>query len=145
MVLRTDYADFVDTWHGADANATNTQVNTNTTDISTNTAALAAAQLVPINSQAGSSYTLVLGDAGKTVLTSSSSSVTVTVPPNASVAFPTGTILAVGQVGTGQVTLVAGGGVTLNTPNTLLTRARYSTLGLLKTGTDTWLVSGDSG
>lgn len=103
---------------------------------------IATAQLVSINPQT-ISYTLVIGDANKMIEMNSSSAVNVTVPPNSSVAFPVGTVIEVVQLGTGQVTIVAGSGVTLNTPLSLLSRTRYSTLALRKRATDIWVVSGD--
>src|SRR5215216_1125627 len=72
---------------------------------------------LPVNTQAGAAYTLVLADAGKAVETTSAAAVEVTVPPNASVAFPVGAALAVTQVGAGALTVAAGAGVTLRTPS----------------------------
>lgn len=87
--------------------------------------------------------TLVLADANKTVDVTSSSAVTVTVPPNSSVAFPIGAVVALARLGTGTVTVVAGAGVTVN-PSTFLTlRAQYSAATLRKTATDVWLLAGD--
>jgi len=93
------------------------------------------------------SYTLVLADAGKLVEMNSSSSTTVTVPPNSSVAFPVGTVIEVGRYGTASVTLVAGSGVTIRTPtgSPLTLRAQYSTVGLRKRATNEWVASGDLG
>src|SRR5690242_10244351 len=71
-------------------------------------------QLVGINSQTGTSYTLVLTDAGKDVKCTNASDITLTVPPNSSVAFPVGTWLLFSQGGAGTVTATAGFGVTLN-------------------------------
>src|SRR5262245_17580451 len=58
-----------------------------------------------------SSYTLVLTDKGKTVVTNVGSANNLTVPPNASVAFPVGTYINIVQANTGQTTIVAGAGV----------------------------------
>ena len=67
-----------------------------------------------------------------------------TVPPNSSVAYDIGAVIEVCQIGAGQVTLVAGAGVTLRTPTgTLTTRAQYSTVSIRKRGTDEWVVAGD--
>lgn len=98
--------------------------------------------LTALNAQTAS-YTLVLADKGKAVEVTSASATNVTVPPNSSVAYPIGTVIEVAQLGTGQVTLVAGAGVTLQTPSSLLTRAQFSSLSLRKRATDTWLVTGD--
>ena len=67
-------------------------------------------------------------------------------PPNASVAFPIGTVIEVAQCGAGQVTLTAGAGVTVNTAGasgTAKTRAQWSLLTLRKRGTDLWIAAGD--
>ena len=44
-----------------------------------------------LNAQTGTTYTLVIGDAGKTVTMDNASAMTLTIPANASVAFPIGT------------------------------------------------------
>jgi copper homeostasis protein CutC len=67
----------------------------------------------------------------------------ITVPPNTDVAFNVGTSIAVIQLGAGQVTIVAGSGVTIRNASTLKTRTQYSVLSLTKAATDTWYVAGD--
>jgi hypothetical protein len=96
------------------------------------------------NVQSGTTYTLVLGDRAKTIECTSASPVTVTVPPNSSVAFPTGTVVAVLRYGTGGVTVAQGAGVTIRTPSTLVLRAQYSTVMLRKRATDEWILAGDT-
>jgi hypothetical protein len=98
---------------------------------------------VTATTQAGS-YTLVLGDAGTVIEFTSASAVTLTVPPNSSVAFAVGTIIEILQYGAGQVTVAPGAGVTLNSADGLKTRAQYSTLSLRKRATNEWMVVGDS-
>lgn len=95
-----------------------------------------------INAQTGTSYTLVLGDAGAFVTMNNGSASTLTVPPNSSVAFPVGTVIEGAQLGTGQVTLTAGVGVTINASPGLKIATRYGSYGLIKTATDTWLAYG---
>ena len=117
----------------ADQVASVTQTMTNKT--------LTDAKIVgAINAQTGTSYTLVLTDASKTVTMSNASANTLTVPPNASVAFPTGTRLMVQQLGVGATTIAAGAGVTINAPTTvtLAIDEQYESRGLLKTDTNTW-------
>lgn len=97
---------------------------------------------VQINTQTAN-YTLVLSDDGKLIQIDSATLVNLTVPPNSSVAFPIGTKILFQQVGAGQVTLVAGTGVTLRSAVGLKTNSQYSIGGLIKTGTDTWEVLGD--
>lgn len=97
-----------------------------------------------INAQTGTSYTLVLTDANRAAFTtmSNASASTLTVPPNSSVAFPTGSVVEGAQLGAGQVTLTPGSGVTINGTPGLKIAAQYGTFGLLKTATDTWLAYG---
>lgn len=97
-------------------------------------------QLVGINDQTGTSYTLVLGDAGKDVRCTNAAAITLTVPPNSSVAFPIGTMIPFSQGGAGAVTATAGAGVTVNAANGAATTAQYDARVLEKVGTDTWRV-----
>lgn len=88
-------------------------------------------------------YTLVLSDMGKFVEINSSSSNSLIVPSNASVAFPIGTVIDFLQTGIGQTTITADMGVTINTAIGLKLRARWSPASLVKRGTDTWVALGD--
>ena len=97
-------------------------------------------QLAGINDQTGTTYTLVLSDAGKDVRCTNSSGVNITIPPNSSVTFPIGAWLLFSQGGTGVVTAVAGSGVTLRAANGAATTAQYDIRGLEKIGTDEWRV-----
>lgn len=98
------------------------------------------AQLNGINDQTGTSYTLGLSDAGKDVRCTNAAAVTLTVPPNSSVAFPVGSVVLFSQGGAGAVTATAGSGVTLRAPNGAITTSQYDIRGLEKTDTDTWRV-----
>jgi hypothetical protein len=60
------------------------------------------------------SYTLTLADQSKVVSINSAGNTTVTVPPDASVNFPLGTVIKINRLGTGNVTLAAGAGVTVS-------------------------------
>lgn len=93
-----------------------------------------------INDQSGTTYTLVLTDAGKDVRCTNASAITLTVPPNSSVAFSVGTVILFSQGGAGAVTATAGVGVTLRAANGAATIAIYDARGLEKTDTDTWRV-----
>jgi len=97
-----------------------------------------------INAQTGTTYTLALTDVAKVVTLSNASSITLTVPPNSSVAFPVGTQIVLAQIGAGQVTIAPGSGVTLNSyDGNLLIAGQYGIASCLKTATDTWLVFGN--
>jgi hypothetical protein len=103
----------------------------------------AGAVPVIINGQTGTTYTLVAGDAGDVVEVNNSSAITVTIPTNASVPYPVGTQITILQTGTGQITVAAPSGGTLNsTPGNKL-RAQWSSATLLKRATDTWVLMGD--
>ncbi len=90
------------------------------------------------------SYTLVLGDAQTTVQMNNAGAVNLTVPLNATVAFPLGTQIVIEQLGAGAVTIVATGGVTLQGAP-LVSNGQYSTIVLVKQATDTWLVGNMAG
>lgn len=105
--------------------------------------ALDALPRLATTTQSGS-YTLALADAGTAVETTSATGVNITVPPNSSVAFPVGTVVELLQYGAGQITVVAGAGVTIRTASSLTSRAQYSLLSLRKRATDEWVLSGDS-
>jgi hypothetical protein len=89
------------------------------------------------------SYTLVLADKAKVVEMSVGSANNLTVPLNSSVAFPTGTQIHIVQTGSGQTTVVATGGVTINTATTLKLRAQWSAATLIKRAENTWVLVGD--
>jgi hypothetical protein len=96
------------------------------------------------NAQTGTSYTLVLTDAGKMVTCSNASAITLTVPPNADVAFPTNTRIDLLQYGAGQVTVAAGSGVTIYSKGSALKlSAQYAGATLWKKATNTWVLVGD--
>jgi hypothetical protein len=97
---------------------------------------------IPINPQTVTTYTLVLADRGKLITASNASAITLTVPTNASVAFPTGTQLSILQTGASQVT-VGGAGVTINGTPGLKLRTQWSSATLIKRATDTWALVGD--
>jgi hypothetical protein len=96
---------------------------------------------VTANTQTGTTYTLVLSDAGKVIEMNNASANTLTVPPNSSVAFAVGTVLEVYQMGAGSTTIVQGSGVTIRNVGSI--RAQYATVGLRKRATDEWVLSGD--
>lgn len=95
---------------------------------------------IQVNS--GTSHTLTINDGHRIVEMTNSSANTVTVPPNSSVAFLTGTIIYVTQMGTGQTTIVEGSGVTIRTAETLILNKQYAVATLYKRGTNEWVLSG---
>lgn len=101
-----------------------------------------ASKYTTINAQTAS-YTLVLADDGKMVEMGVGSANTLTIPTNASVAFPIGTTIAVLQTGAGQTTIAGAGGVTVNATPGLKLRAQWSSATITKRATDTWIAIGD--
>jgi C4-dicarboxylate-specific signal transduction histidine kinase len=103
-----------------------------------------ATAMIAINAQTGTTYTTVLTDDGKLITCSNASAISVTIPPNSSVAYGIGTQLNFAQLSTGQVTLVAGSGVTLNSAGAKLKLgAQYAVATCVKTDTNTWFVVGN--
>jgi hypothetical protein len=102
---------------------------------------LSERKALTINTQSGTSYTLVSTDAdSKMVQFTSSSSVTVTVPP---AVFTAGQQINLTRYGTGSVTLVGGSGVTVNATPTLVLRAQYSAATLVCIDSTTFVLYGD--
>jgi hypothetical protein len=97
-----------------------------------------------INSQTGTTYTLVLADAGKTIDLNNASAITLTVPLNSSVAYPVGTRIDLVQSGAGQVTVAATGGVTINSKGgNLKLTGQWSAATLIQRSANTWVLIGD--
>lgn len=96
-----------------------------------------------INNQSGTTYTLLSSDESKIILCDNAASISVTIPSNTTAPLPIGFISHIHQENAGQVTLVPDTGVTLLYATSLKTRARYSSLSVMKTATNTFKVIGD--
>lgn len=84
-------------------------------------------------------YSLVLADASKGIEMNVAIANTVTVPLNATEAFPINTIIPIAQYGAGLTTVVATGGVTIrNTAGSLAGQGQYNVMFLKKIATDEW-------
>lgn len=90
------------------------------------------------------STVLSLADSNCIVPVNNSAAITITVPTDATLAFPIGTNIVVYQKGAGQVTITGAAGVTLlsNASKVKLT-GQYSSVALFKLSTNTWLLGGD--
>ena len=89
-------------------------------------------------------YTLVLTDAGKVIEINSGSSENVTIPPNSSVAFPTGTQIVIVRLGAGAVVIVEGTGVTTRSDgDKAKIKSQYSSCVLIKHETNEWYILGN--
>ena len=96
-----------------------------------------------VRTQSGTTYTLVLGDAGDYIQTTSTTAVTITVPPQSSVTWAADTEIYFEQNNTGQITIAAGAGVTINSSESLKTFARYSVVALKRVASDVWTLTGE--
>lgn len=98
-----------------------------------------------LNAQTGTTYTLVLTDAHKVVTLSNASAITLTVPPNSSVAFEIGDQVNLLQLGAGQVTVAAGSGVTLRAQGSKVKLfGQYAIGTLIKIASDEWVFVGNT-
>lgn len=91
-------------------------------------------------------FTIALSDSGRTIEVDSASNLVVTIPKNATVAFPVGTQLSFIQTGAGSVTFT----VEDSLVTTILSKnsnkkiaARYSAATLIKKTADSWYLIGD--
>jgi len=99
---------------------------------------------IPQNAQ-GTSYTLLLSDAGKQIYNASGSGVTYTIPANASVAFPIGTAVSFVNLSSSSVTIaitsdtmyLANAGTTGNR-----TLAQYGIATATKITATSWIIAG---
>lgn len=96
-----------------------------------------------------SAHTLVLADQDSFIEMNNASAQTVTIPANATTAFPVGSTITIVMMGAGTTTILAASGVTLQGnggsasagSTTILTQ--YGMATLYKRATNTWVVSGD--
>ena len=96
-----------------------------------------------VNTQSGTPYQAAFSDNNNVIVFTDASAVTFTIPANATVAFPVGAILTAIQYGAGQVTISPAGGVTIQTPSSLTSRAQYSTVSVVQVSANTWVAGGD--
>ncbi len=98
------------------------------------------ATIAAVRSVSGASGALMAGDEGALIVCDEVASILV--PASSSVEFALRTVVYLTSDG-GQVTLVADTGVTLLTPDTLMSRTALSTIAIVQTATDVWRVFGD--
>ena len=101
-----------------------------------------------IGSDQTADYTPVLNDQYQALIPmNKATAVNFTIPTNASVAYPVGTVLTVLNKGAGAVTIkaVTAGTTTINSAGATAaqpTLAQYKTAACIKTATDTWYIVG---
>jgi hypothetical protein len=128
-------------WLDASKNVTSPAAATFRADIG-------AAPITPtVNAQVGTTYTLAATDAGAIVTMTNGSANLLTIPTNAAVPLPVGTIVNVLQGGAGITSIEGDTGVTFNgvSGGTGAITARWQGVALLKVATDTWIGSGSIG
>jgi hypothetical protein len=92
------------------------------------------------SSETTTTRTCLATDRGALIDCTHASGCAATIPPHSSV--PPDWRHSLPPGGAGQVTLVAGAGVTINTPLTLKTLQQYAIIGVLKIATNTWSAFG---
>jgi len=100
----------------------------------------AALVLTTISQTVTAAVTLALTDQSKIVAVNNSSlttNVVVTIPANATVAFPVGSVVEVLSIGVGGAKVVGAAGVTLN--GSYIAYPGYGAVRLVKTATNTWM------
>jgi len=101
-----------------------------------------------INTQTGSTYTAASSDQYQVLVTMNYATAnTFKIPTNASVAFPTGTVITVLSLGAGTCTIsaVTSGTTTVVSAGAVSaspTLTQYKAATCIKTGTDTWVICG---
>jgi hypothetical protein len=93
-----------------------------------------------INTQTGTTYTLVASDAGKLLKLTNAAAITLTVP---NAVFTAGQRIDVIVGGAGMVTVAAGAGATVNGTPSLVSRAQWSALTVLFLSASQAVVIGD--
>lgn len=101
-------------------------------------------QKLVFNAQTTTGYTLVVGDLNQLVTLDNAASINLTVPPSI---FSAGDVVNIAQIGAGQVTLLQGAGVTINSTGATSTspklRAQFSAASIVCTTANTFLTIGD--
>lgn len=100
----------------------------------------------PQNTQSGN-YTLVIGDAGKHIYCTNTGSQTITIPTNASVAFPVGATIRLINIGTGNAVIGASGITLYKTGSATALSGSYmvpsgGSATFTKVATNSWWVDG---
>ena len=97
-----------------------------------------------INTQTGTTYGPVLSDAEKMITLDNASPITVTIPANASVAYPVGTKLNFLQLGAGAATIaITTDTLNVNADLTAVLNGQYASATAIKITSTTWTLIGN--
>ncbi len=96
-----------------------------------------------VTQEAAGTHPFVLADAGTYIQFTAAGGCTATIPLNATVAFPIGTLITIEQDGAAQVTVAITATGTLNSAGAAVkTASQYSVAYLRKVAADTWTLFG---
>ena len=93
-----------------------------------------------VNNQTGTAYAPLLTDNNGLIIATNAAAVTVTISPDSTTDFPVLGQFLVQQGGAGTVTIAAGAGVTVQSPNGASTASEFDIRGVLKIAANTWVV-----
>lgn len=99
-----------------------------------------------LNNQAGTNYNAIRTDGLNTIIRMSNGAAnTVTLQNDSTILWQPGDCVIIRQLGSGSglTSFLAGAGVTINTPGTLICRVQYSLLAAIHETANTWYVCGD--
>jgi len=97
----------------------------------------------PVIYDASTARTLTYSDAGTMIVCTNVAGITITVPPSESETIPLDSVIGFTQYDVGQVTLVAGSGVTIVTSDSLKSRTAKSVIGIKCISNNVWEMFGD--
>lgn len=98
----------------------------------------------PLNTQTGTTYAIVLTDAGKMITMNNASANTATLPANASIAFPTGSEVSFMQLGAGATTIaITTDTLSVESSLTLVLAGQYAVATAKKVTSTQWVLFGN--
>ena len=95
------------------------------------------------NVQTGTTYAIVATDAGKLITLNNAAATTITIPANASIAFPIGTMINLLSLGAGIVTVAITTDTLQSKDSNVNITGQYSGASLVKIAATTWVLFGD--
>lgn len=96
-----------------------------------------------ILTEANASRNAELGDDCNYLVMTNNAPTTYTVQNDATVNFPVGAVLTVEQAGAGQLTIIAGAGVSINSAAQFTARTQFGVIMLVKKAANLWTLTGD--